>query len=299
MASKPDALFKHGQYTIYKESLGKGGFGNVHRGFDDRNDRIIAAKKIETGSFDFSQMEVDALLKLKEHDNIVRIYDTFIHGGNRWIIMQLCRGRTLDDYMEQEDPTLPVRLELIEQLVDGLFFMHSCSVAHRDLKPKNLMVVRGHQLKICDLGLSKIVRTKDVSTLAGNDTYIAPELFTAARYDPFKSDIYSLGLLIVAIATFRKGRRLDHLFPSGNMTKTDSHICKVLPGLLLTIPRSPVAYFPPSLKVSAPSFPSKSLTLMCTCVLLSRVSPHLCLSAPSHTFSPLFLSTLRLPSAMQ
>ena len=81
------------------------------------------------------------------------------------------------------------------------------------------MVVRGHQLKICDFGLAKIVDTTDVSTCGGTRTYMAPELFMLVRYDPFKTDAYSGGLHLVGIATFCVGTRMDNLFRAGTLGK--------------------------------------------------------------------------------
>jgi serine/threonine protein kinase len=150
---------------------------------------------------------------------VVRLYDSFVYARSLWVVMQLCDGPTLRGYMHQAAPGMDVTLSVTEQLADALSYMRNENTAHRDLKPDNIIVLNGFHVKVCDFGLARLVAagaTDSVSSFAGTRCYMPPQMFEEERrYDPFKVDIFSMGLIILAMITFVPGQQLEHFFYPG------------------------------------------------------------------------------------
>jgi serine/threonine protein kinase len=214
-------VFKYNQYNIFKDfRLGGGAFGNVYKGYDTKKHRHIAAKEILHASAEFSQSEVDVLRKLTDHDNIVKLYDTFVYNETRYIIMQLCDGLCLDKFLIEKNPAIDVSFEIISQLIETLQYIHfhTSPTAHRDIKPGNIIIVHGSHVKLCDFGLAKfmdITKTMKASTIGGSLAYMSPELHTGRRHDPFKADAFAAGLVFLAIITYVVGESIGHVFQEG------------------------------------------------------------------------------------
>ena len=146
-ASKDILRQKH--YQIYRDiRLGRGTFGKVYKGYDENNKRRVAVKEIDNASMEFAQREVEILSHLREHDNVVRIFDSFIYTNSVWVVMQFCDGRTLAEYMQQTNPGFDARQSIAEQFAEAMSYMSSVSppTAHRDLKPDNILIVNGRQV---------------------------------------------------------------------------------------------------------------------------------------------------------
>ena len=99
--------------------------------------------------------------------------------------------------------------------------MHNLSppVAHRDLKPGNIIITEGPETKLCDYGLAKTIDrsgTVNASTFGGTPKYMPPELYTSdVKYDALKGDIFSLGLTILGTITGTKDGDMDDFFRPG------------------------------------------------------------------------------------
>lgn len=86
------------------------------------------------------------------------------------------------------------------QLVDGIEYLHSCNVAHLDLKPENLLVSADFNLKVADFDLSHVIGDKKIFS-RGTRYYRGPEFFKAENNEPklnrpFASDVYSAGIIL-------------------------------------------------------------------------------------------------------
>jgi len=214
-------LFKYKHYNIFKDyRLGGGSYGNVYKGYDTQKRRHIAAKEILDDSAQCSQKEVDILRKLTDHDNVVKLYDTFMYNETRYIIMQLCDGLCLDKFLIEKNPAIDVRFEIISQIIETLQYIHfhTSPTAHRDIKPGNIIIVHGSHVKLCDFGLAKFMdinKTLNATHAGGTLFYMSPETHTENRYNPFKADVFAAGLVFLAIITFVVGQKIDHVFQSG------------------------------------------------------------------------------------
>jgi serine/threonine protein kinase len=111
-------------------------------------------------------------------------------------------------------------LEILEQLVSALAYAQSMGISHRDIKPQNILISPQNVFKLGDFGSSKMNVGSTTQTIQGTPLYLSPELrrsLTAVltgsqhvqSYDPFKSDVYSLGMTLLQMAMLQRGAGLD------------------------------------------------------------------------------------------
>lgn len=150
-----------------------------------------------------------------DHPSIVHTLDYGHHDTlGDYIRLEWIDGTTLADFLAT-CPDRSTRERLAQQLIEALAYMHAHQVVHRDLKPSNILVTRnGHQLKLIDFGLSDADSFDAYKQPAGTLAYMAPEQLTALQTD-IRSDIYSLGKLLLQIAPFysRVARKCLHKQP--------------------------------------------------------------------------------------
>jgi serine/threonine-protein kinase len=117
--------------------------------------------------------------------------------------MELLEGTDLRALIERGAVPLPLALEIMAQAADGLAHAHEHGVVHRDIKPGNIMIVRGRVAKVMDFGIAR-VRASDVKTqtgaILGSPRYMSPEQVTGQPADR-RSDIFSLGVVLYELAT--------------------------------------------------------------------------------------------------
>jgi serine/threonine protein kinase len=206
-----------GRFTL-AESLGHGGFAHVYRALDD--DGVEVALKVLTGLPEdarerFAQ-EADLLERL-DGRGFPRFVEAGLDADQPWFAMELVPGTTLRDRVREEGPLSgPEALRLAKQMVDALLVLQEERCLHRDLKPANIMV-DGDRAVLIDLGIAKVFDAATSTQPAGTVSYMAPELF-GRRVHP-RSDVYSLGLLLVYASTGTLP--LDLNFLGRDLTATD------------------------------------------------------------------------------
>ncbi|KNE59467.1 STE/STE11 protein kinase [Allomyces macrogynus ATCC 38327] len=144
-----------------------------------------------------------AALSLADHPNIIVYLGSHIMDDDCFLLMELCEGGTLSDWIRRNGPLRDrVRLvEYIRQMVSGLEFMHRHGVIHRDLKPSNMMLKDG-VLKIADFSSAKFhglcCRKVHDARVVGTPSYLAPEIVAGHQMIEIKGaqDIWSLGCSI-------------------------------------------------------------------------------------------------------
>jgi len=205
--------------------LGAGGMGEVYRARDTRLDRSVAIKILPAA---FSG-DVDRLRRFERearsasalnHPNIVTIYELGRDGSTHYIAMELIEGQTLRELLAAG--ALPIRraIEIAAQVAEGLAKAHEAGIAHRDVKPANLMVSHDGFLKILDFGLAKLApSSEDLSTMhtqsgsatgpgliLGTPDYMSPEQASGRPLD-FRSDQFSFGLVLYEMVTGKRAFR--------------------------------------------------------------------------------------------
>ena len=144
-----------------------------------------------------------------DHPNILKIIRIEESEKSRpYIVMELLDGQTLERLMRQIRP-LPEAdaLAIVSQVCEGLQYLHSQGVVHRDLKPQNIMLCTDGTLRIMDFGIAKVAASRRMtfggfSPTMGTPDYMAPEQVKGQRGDE-RTDIYSLGAILYEMVTGR------------------------------------------------------------------------------------------------
>ena len=205
------------------EIAGKGAYGVVricHKRSPDKNtpEQLFAVKEFSrrTGeSVEKYQKRLIAEFCISSslhHTNIVETLDLLRDANGVYLeVMRYCAGGDLFSLIVANG-----KLEYLEadcffkQLIRGVVYMHNMGVCHRDLKPENLLLTADGMLKITDFGNSecfKMAWEKDIHLsggVCGSGPYIAPEEYVQDEFDPRAVDIWSCGVIYMAMRTGRQ-----------------------------------------------------------------------------------------------
>lgn len=199
-----------GRYEV-REVIGTGGMAIVYKAYCTVLNRYVAIKvlKEEYASDDEFRKrfynEAQAVAKLSQN-NIVSIYDVCQDGdGPEYIVMELCEGVTLKDYLRKKHHlTWQETLFFAQQVARALDHAHSRGIIHQDIKPQNIMLLRDGTAKVMDFGIASFANnqeTRKVSSEAiGSVHYISPEQAKGITAD-FRTDLYSLGVVMYEMLT--------------------------------------------------------------------------------------------------
>jgi serine/threonine protein kinase len=198
----PDAIK---DYTIGDE-LGHGSFSHVCKCKNTKTNVEYAIKIFgkenlaDDGDQNRFQREIDTMAYLR-HDNLIALYDFFWDERNFYLVIDLCPGGELFDYIvNHEKLDEPTAALIFQQIVSAIAYCHSFGVAHRDLKPENVLIVNFPFVKVADFGLCGFIADQQLMrTFCGSPCYCAPECLCRIQYDGRKSDIWSLGAILFAM----------------------------------------------------------------------------------------------------
>jgi hypothetical protein len=212
--------------------IGKGAYGRVVRATERATGRQVAMKIVPRAAMSAEALlrEVEVLRRVRGHDNVIHLRDTFGCGGEWYVVTELCQGGELLDTLIAKGPYDEDHAALLaEKCASALLHIHRSGYVHLDLKPENL-VFSGHRMdedgntdcRIIDFGMAKeISKVKGkLSMLAldnsgrrlGTMAYWAPEQLTSVlgqggrglgpddpnvvKTDPRACDAWALGNLI-------------------------------------------------------------------------------------------------------
>ncbi len=145
--------------------------------------------------------------KSLEHPNIIRLMETKFTRKHGYFIMEHFRGGNLKSLIRNDHAPVKAKAKrLIECLSQAVAYMHDKKWIHRDIKPDNVLLTKGGDIRLIDFSLSSragnpiahaMTRKKSI-VIAGTRTYLAPELIRREVLTP-SVDIYSLGILFFEI----------------------------------------------------------------------------------------------------
>src|SRR3974390_2785758 len=220
---------KFGHYLI-DQKLGEGGMGVVYRARDEKLQRDVSLKFLEslpTGSSASHErvlQEARAISALN-HPNICTVYEVGEIDNKPYIAMEFVEGHALS----LDIPSNGMPLEQVErygmQLADALGHAPSRGIVHRDLKSANVIVTPQGRLKVLDFGISRRIEPgksaegttrfdqpwESQHTFTGTLPYVAPEVLKGDEGD-IRSDIWSLGVLLYEMASGRRPFRGNTAF---------------------------------------------------------------------------------------
>ena len=186
------------RFTL-EERLGSGGFGTVYRAWDERLQRAVAVKVIEsTAKGGRVLREAQAAARLG-HPGIVTLYELAREGSRAYLVTELVEGGTLAELSRGGELSDSDIASLGADACEALAHAHAQGVVHRDVKPQNLLVAeRPRQAKLVDFGIARLLdeatMTADGDVL-GTLAYMAPEQAEGHRPGP-SADVYSLSLTL-------------------------------------------------------------------------------------------------------
>lgn len=214
MSKKIQKAFKEGEdppittAEFYRagKMLGRGAFGKVNLGMHKLSRKLIAIKSINkeylTEEKQRSKVmhEVGILLRLR-HESVVKLYETFETGRHIMLAMELCAGGDLLNFVrKRKKMDENVAKCLFFQVIEGLGYIHSKNIIHRDIKLDNILLDGKGNVKIADFGVSKLVQKNEVMREhSGTPAYIAPEIIKDKGYKGFKADLWSAGVVLFAL----------------------------------------------------------------------------------------------------
>lgn len=213
-----------GRYEIVAP-IRAGGMGEVYRARDTRLDRTVAIKVLPehlAGNAELRQrFEWEArIVSSLNHPHICTLYDVGHEAGIDFLVMEYLEGETLAERVKKGPMPLDHVLGYGIEVADALDKAHRYGVAHRDVKPGNIMLTKSGT-KLLDFGLAKINPpvVQQVSTVGGEDTiaapltvqgavlgtleYMAPEQLQAKDVDS-RTDVFALGCVLFEMATGQK-----------------------------------------------------------------------------------------------
>jgi len=186
--------------------LGHGKTSSIFRAFYEPLQKEVAVKLLKEDMKASEEIrkkflnEARALARL-DHENIVKVFDVVEAGGYLMIVMELLKGRDLQEILREEGHVEPERaVDIVVQCARALEAAHRQQIIHRDVKPANLMLVgRRGRVKLVDFGLAAEGRARG---RAGTPHYMSPEQIQGKRVED-KSDVYSLGATFFHLLTGR------------------------------------------------------------------------------------------------
>jgi len=190
------------------EHIGSGGMALVYKAKDLKLERIVAIKTLREEyitDMEFLKRfssEARAAASLS-NANIVNAYDVGTEGDVYFIVMEYVDGVTLKELIKKRAPFGSEEvLSVAIQIADALSHAHKNGIIHRDIKPQNIIVTKDGVVKVTDFGIARNAdaETTTSSGAMGSVHYFSPEQ-ARGKFVDFRSDIYSLGIVMFEMAT--------------------------------------------------------------------------------------------------
>jgi len=193
-------------YDIDKKKLGEGSYGTVSKCTNKSTGAIRAVKSISKSqmkNLERFKQEI-AIMKIMDHPNIIKLYESFEDHRNIYLILELSLGGELFDRIIDAGHFTEVQAAIVMQhMFRAIFYMHENHICHRDLKPENFLFttkepIEKCALKVIDFGLAcKFATDQVLTTKAGTPYYVAPQVL-AGKYDQ-SADLWSLGVIMYVV----------------------------------------------------------------------------------------------------
>ncbi|HEU4382424.1 MAG TPA: protein kinase [Anaeromyxobacteraceae bacterium] len=185
-----------GRFELVRE-LGRGGFGVVWEAKDRELGRSVAFKAVRAGGQagvreERLLREAEAAARLS-HPNIVTLYDVGRSQHGPYLVLELLKGRTLEERRAQGRVPVEEALRIAVEVAKGIAHAHSNGVVHRDLSPANVFLCDGGQVKVVDFGMAHAFGQRKVD--GGTRAYMAPEQARGAPEDE-RSDVFAFGVIL-------------------------------------------------------------------------------------------------------
>lgn len=202
--------------------LGVGGSSVVFKAKSLNYSSTFFAAKVTPKTNELNIQDFNAL-KLLVHSYIISIFDYFEDENNFYLILEFCENGSLSSLIKSGQITSKEEMMFyMKKLTDVIHFCHSKGIAHRDIKPSNVLLDAYGRPKLIDFGICEMLyfntdgsentdnnyylarkkgNVKTIRKFFGSAPYLAPEIVLKESYDPFASDVWSLGVTFYELVT--------------------------------------------------------------------------------------------------
>ncbi|XP_031501778.1 phosphoenolpyruvate carboxylase kinase 1-like [Nymphaea colorata] len=187
------------------EEIGRGRFGKVFRCFRPETGEFFACKSIDKRAItdpvdrECLEKEVKFHRLAGGHPNVVQVHAVYEDEESLHLVMELCQSPDLFDRVSKRVFTEPEAAALMAQLMEAIAHCHRLGVAHRDIKPDNVLFDDRDRLKLADFGSADCFREGEgLREIVGTPYYVAPEVLRSKEYNE-KVDVWSAGVILYVL----------------------------------------------------------------------------------------------------
>lgn len=228
--------------------LGAGGFSSVYQARDMRfpnvtklcavKEMVISAPDPQMRELTIKSFEREAsMLAMLDHPAIPDVSDYFTEGDRSYLILELIRGKDLDEWLEEQTEYLDQETAITwaMEVCDALYHLHSQKpqpIVFRDVKPSNIMLDHRGRIRLIDFGIAKVFEMGDKGTMIGTEGYSPPEQYRG-QAEP-AGDIYALGATLHHLLT-QQDPRLEppFTFAERPIAKVNPHVTPAFEAIIM------------------------------------------------------------------
>ncbi|XP_048467606.1 serine/threonine-protein kinase TAO3 isoform X2 [Rhincodon typus] len=203
-----ELFFKEDPEELFVDlhEIGHGSFGAVYFARNARTSEVVAVKKMSYSGKQITEKWQDIIKEVKflsqlKHPNTIEYKGCYLKEHTAWMVMEYCLGSTSDLLEVHKKPLQEVEIAAITHgALQGLVYLHSHNLIHRDIKAGNILLTEPGQVKLADFGSASIVCP--ANSFVGTPYWMAPEVILAmdeGQYDG-KVDVWSLGITSIELA---------------------------------------------------------------------------------------------------
>ena len=184
--------FKH-KYLLL-DKIGKGSYASIYSIKNKITQKKFAVKIIKKNeNLNITEIEIYYILQNISHKNIIKIYDIFEDNENYYIILEHC----IEDLNSLKiiNEKYSKKFYYIKEIIEGINFLHSLGIMHRDIKLANVLINENDQLKIIDFGESIcFFKNSELNEMFGSYGFFPPEMILNQKYNK-NAEFWNVGLI--------------------------------------------------------------------------------------------------------
>ena len=258
MSTVPTAVQFHNSYEL-KHKLRKGSYATVWECTHKHSGETLAVKIILRKGLDPTDdeavlNEVSMMQCLRENPHVVQLKDFYEEPDYFYLVMEhMAGGDVFDQIVQRNKYTEKDARDLVVTLLTAVGSIHQAGIAHRDIKPQNLLLLSADDsasIKIGDFGFARRVHTPEsLTSRCGTPSYVAPEILKNIPHDQ-RTDLWSIGVVIYVLlvgyppfmeddqaALFGKIRKAEYDFPKNDWGHISEDAITLIKGLLVINPK--------------------------------------------------------------